>query len=185
MSGDKQVVLLMMVWWLWPGGHCPRGPLSWCHQPGLTLLCQHHQPQMTKSSSPALQITVDTKHHHLVSPPAHTLSPVSKTRAWQNNLAVGAWHLNDWGPAGPGDNLRVVDNLSSMSTRLASLPSSPRCNDNTQQVSSRAQAETKHPGYCWFLQPTIFKSGLLPLYQPLQMCCPSLVFTVDASWHHL
>ena len=115
-----------------------------------------------------------------LSPSSH-LVPVSKTRAWQNNLAAREWHLNDWSPAGPGSQSPRCWQLVIHVHTARVITQLPRCNDNTQQVSSRAwsRAEIKHPGYWWSLAA----NSLLPLYQPLQVASPSLVFTVAASWH--
>ena len=113
-----------MRWWLWPG-HCPQGPVSWCHQPQLTLL-----PPVTKDG--VISISANNSWHdtpacRAVSPcrRAHTLSRSPKhgpdKTTWQpgNDISmIGAQQ-------DPGHNLRDVDNLSSMSIQLASLPSSP------------------------------------------------------------
>lgn len=97
--------------------------------------------------TPSCSVTVTSSHR----------VPVSKTRAWQNNLAAREWHLNDWGPAGPGDNLRHVDNLSSVLHAARVISQLPRCNDNTQQVSSRAQSQQKlnTPATGGHWQPTL------------------------------
>ena len=161
--------MMTVAWPLSPGACVIMSP--WCHQP---------QPQMTESS-PSLQITLDMTHTTL-SPGSH-LVLVSKTWAWQNNLAAREWHLNDWSPAGPGSQSPWCWQLVIHVHAARVITQLPRCNDNTQQVSFRAwsRAETKHRGYWWSLAA----NSLLPLYQPLlQMCSPSLVFTAAVSWHH-
>ena len=75
-------------------------------------------------SSPSLQITLDMTHITL-SPGSHLVPQSPKhgpdKTTWQpgNDISmIGAQR-------DPGHNLRDVDNLSSMSMQLASLPSSP------------------------------------------------------------
>ena len=105
-------------------------------------------------SSPPLQITVDMTWC--------AVSPVTR-------LTPCPWspeHIPDKTPWQPGDdismigaqqdpghNLCDVDNLSSVPHAARVITRLPRCNDNTQQVSSRpsARVETKHPRYCWSL----------------------------------
>ena len=131
--------MMTVAWPLSPGACVIMSP--WCHQP---------QPQMTESS-PSLQITLDMTHTTL-SPGSH-LVLVSKTWAWQNNLAAREWHLNDWSPAGPGSQSPWCWQLVIHVHAARVITQLPRCNDNTQQVSIRAwsRAETKHRGYWWSL----------------------------------
>ena len=85
----------------------------------------------------------------------------------------------------PGHNLRDVDNLSSMSMQLASLPSSPGVMITHNRFHSEPGPGQKPNIAATSGHLQVAVNSLLPLYQPLlQMCSPSLVFTAAVSWHH-